>query len=104
MCNFMNALKKTILIVEDDDAYREMIATLLVKKGYDVKKASNGKVALQELSFCPVDLVVSDIKMPVMHGLDLLVQVKKKLPKDSCRSYDRLLLYLRNSGGTKFRS
>ena len=73
----MSIIKKTILVVEDDDAYREMIAALLVKKGYDVKKASNGKLALQEFSFSPIDLVISDIKMPVMHGLDLLVELKK---------------------------
>jgi len=76
----MNSFKKNILLVEDDDDYRSMLVSLLVKKGYQVKEAANGKLALHELSFSPFDLIISDIKMPVMHGLDLLTHAKKKYP------------------------
>lgn len=72
--------KKSILVVDDDDDYRSMIVTLLNKKGFEVHEASNGKLALQEMSFRHYNLVISDIKMPVMHGLDLLVESKKKYP------------------------
>ncbi len=59
----------------------EMIVALLTRKGYFAKGVANGKLALNEMMYRPFDLVVSDVKMPVMHGLDLLGEIKKKFPK-----------------------
>lgn len=77
----MSGTTKSILVAEDDESYREMIVALLTKKGYFAKGVANGKLALNELMYRPFDLVVSDVKMPVMHGLDLLGEIKKKFPK-----------------------
>ncbi len=58
-----------------------MVAELLRKKGFKVNEVGDGKTALVELSFSQYDLVVSDIKMPKMTGLDLLIESKKKYPQ-----------------------
>lgn len=73
--------EEKILVVEDDEAYRFMVAELLRKKGFQVKDVGDGKAAFVELSFSQYDLVVSDIKMPKMTGLDLLIESKKKYPQ-----------------------
>ncbi len=71
--------KKKILIVEDDNFFREAISDLL-KKNYDVSEAPNGKTAIEQLSLNDFDLVLTDIQMPMMTGLELLEWAKKNKP------------------------
>ncbi|MGE3190327.1 MAG: ATP-binding protein, partial [Vicinamibacterales bacterium] len=61
----------TLLIVEDDDAVRELAATIAEVAGYTVFTASNGHLALEVLRRQRVDLVVSDVVMPGMPGPEL---------------------------------
>jgi two-component system response regulator PilR (NtrC family) len=75
--------KGNILIVDDELSMREFLAILLEKEGYKTLTASDGKAALTQLAAAPVDLIISDIRMPGMGGLDLLAAAKKidsKLP------------------------
>ncbi|MFA5073882.1 MAG: HD domain-containing phosphohydrolase [Nitrospirota bacterium] len=65
-----------ILIVDDEDMIRTLCAQILSDRGYEVHTASNGITALEELRKSPVDLIVTDIKMPGMDGLDLLERVR----------------------------
>lgn len=67
---------KTILVVEDSLEFRETIVELLTRAGYATLQASHGKEAIDVLSKNQVDLVLSDIKMPVMDGLDLLKHIQ----------------------------
>jgi two-component system cell cycle sensor histidine kinase/response regulator CckA len=62
----------TILLVEDDESVRLLIARGLRSRGFDVIEASNGIEALGALARTPVDLVVSDVVMPEMDGPALL--------------------------------
>lgn len=61
-----------ILVVEDEPDIRELLVFLLTDGGYGVQDAPNGAVALTMLARRPVDLVLTDINMPVMDGVDLL--------------------------------
>jgi DNA-binding response OmpR family regulator len=58
----------------------EELTLLLEEHGYDVKVASNGKVALEVFAGGGIDLVLTDIYMPKTDGLDLLVEIKKVSP------------------------
>ncbi|MGE3974104.1 MAG: HD domain-containing phosphohydrolase [Bdellovibrionales bacterium] len=67
-------------MVEDDDAFRSVIMKSLIKKQYAVSEASNGKVAKEMMEFQNFDLVTSDIQMPHLTGLELLVWIKATHP------------------------
>ncbi len=66
----------TILIVDDEKSMREFLKILLVKEGYKVFTAQDGDQALELIQKSPVDLVVSDIRMPGISGLELLARIK----------------------------
>jgi two-component system response regulator PilR (NtrC family) len=74
-------MSHTILIVEDEQVLRESLAELLGEEGYEVLQAPNGKVAYDLVLERPVDLVVSDVRMPEMDGLTLLGQLQKIAPE-----------------------
>ena len=73
--------KKLILIVEDDPNVGESIRLLLKKKGYALRLASNGKEALHLFRREMVDLVITDLVMPKMDGIELLEAVKALKPE-----------------------
>jgi len=73
--------KKAILIVEDDPTVGESIRHLLKKKGYAIRLASNGKEALHLFRQGMVDLVITDLVMPKMDGIELLEAVKALKPE-----------------------
>lgn len=67
----------TILVVDDELSMREFLKILLEKDGHRVSSAPDGKTALELAAQHPFDLVVSDIRMPGMSGLELLAQLKQ---------------------------
>lgn len=67
--------KSTLLIVEDNNDFRQFLVNCL-KDHYMVKEASNGNEALQILSVTPVEIVISDVMMPVMNGMELCRRIK----------------------------
>jgi DNA-binding NtrC family response regulator len=69
-----------ILIVDDDKAFRIATVTVLQDAGYAVSTASNGSEALQKLSDAHFDLILSDLVMEGMNGLEFLRRVRQKLP------------------------
>ncbi|RMG58223.1 MAG: response regulator [Deltaproteobacteria bacterium] len=66
----------TILVVEDEEMIRELVAERLRLEGFRVLEAENGKAALSILDREKVDLLLTDINMPVMNGIDLLKEVR----------------------------
>lgn len=66
-----------ILIIDDEQSMRDFLKILLIKDGYDVSTARDGEQALAMLLKASFDLVITDIRMPGMSGLDLLQQIKK---------------------------
>ncbi len=70
-----------ILVVDDDDTIRFLLMDTLSALGYKTFGAINGEEALTKIAQEGVDLVVTDIRMPRLNGVDLLKQIKEKFPK-----------------------
>jgi len=71
----------TILVVDDELSMREFLKILLEKEGYQAVTASDGEKALKAIEMQEFNLVISDIRMPGMGGLELLDAVKKVNPE-----------------------
>ncbi len=73
-------MKAQLLIVDDEQEIRDALARHFRFLGYDVATASNGEEALQKLNEIKVDVMISDIVMPVMTGVELLRIMRKEFP------------------------
>jgi two-component system NtrC family response regulator len=71
---------ETVLIVDDEKNYRLVLEALLAPEGYEIVTATNGADALQMVTEGDIDLVVTDMKMPGMTGMELLESSKKVKP------------------------
>ncbi len=69
---------KQILIIEDELPLREAFAFLLQSEGYKVEVAENGKVGLEKLKTFRPDIVLLDLLMPVMNGVEFLKALSKQ--------------------------
>ena len=72
-----------ILIVEDDKELSQLFQKVLEKSGYQVKSASDGAQALEVLDREYIDLIISDIMMPVMDGLETAEKIRKSGREDA---------------------
>ena len=70
-----------ILVVDDEDALREVIVEELTDEGHMVVSASGGQAGLDQLTKEPVDLILSDITMPQMNGYQFFRSVKEQFPE-----------------------
>jgi len=69
---------KSILIAEDDALFRSFLSTVLKEEGHRVEEARDGKEGLSKLRGGEFDLVISDLKMPGLSGMDLMREGKKE--------------------------
>src|SRR5204863_9818297 len=67
----------TLLVVDDNELNRDMLSRRLEHKGYRVRTACDGASALDLIAAEPIDLVLLDIEMPGLSGLDVLREVRK---------------------------
>lgn len=67
-----------ILLVDDDDGLRKVLAQALSQSGYAVQEASNGRVALELYDRHGADIVVIDVVMPEKEGLETIVELKRR--------------------------
>ena len=74
-------LTKSILVVDDDAKCRGFLHAFLAYKGYRVSQASDAAEALGLISGTPFDLVITDLMMPGINGLDFLKRLKTQQPK-----------------------
>ncbi len=64
-------MSHTVLIVDDEPVILDVLAQLLALEGYEVRRASNGRRAVDAIASDPPDLVLSDMMMPEMSGMEL---------------------------------
>lgn len=67
----------TILIIEDQTSVRRLLVQVLEDAGYQVWEAANGRLGLEQFRAHPVDLVLTDLDMPEMHGLEVIVALTR---------------------------
>jgi DNA-binding NtrC family response regulator len=69
-----------LLVVDDESKMRRVLQLFFEDSGYSVAQAENGEEALQTLDSVRPDLVICDMRMPRMNGMELLQRVKQKSP------------------------
>src|ERR671929_2195820 len=69
-----------LLIVDDEPGMRQLLSLVFGRAGHRVRAAEDGAKALELLRQEPVDLIISDVKMPDMNGIELLRRVREFLP------------------------
>ncbi|HEX3101956.1 MAG TPA: sigma-54 dependent transcriptional regulator [Pyrinomonadaceae bacterium] len=69
-----------ILIVDDEQSYRQLLSLVFEEQGNSIRTAMNGRQALELLHAEPADVVISDVKMPDMDGIELLRALRENLP------------------------
>ncbi len=70
-----------VLVVDDEEMLRNLLARILEREGYSVSTASGAKQALASLEKSDFQIMVSDVKMPEMNGFELLKAAKHKYPQ-----------------------
>jgi two-component system response regulator PilR (NtrC family) len=70
-------MAERILVVDDEDIIRESLSYILRKEKYEVDEAANGKIAFEMLKESSYDLVITDLEMPEMKGIELLDELRK---------------------------
>jgi two-component system, NtrC family, response regulator AtoC len=73
--------RSRVLVVDDDPASRDLLRKVLATEGHQVVTAADGREALAELARQPADLVVSDIRMPDLDGVQLLERMREAAPR-----------------------
>lgn len=72
--------KDKLLIIDDEERLRSLLARILQLEGYDVLVASNGKEAIRKLQQEIIPVVISDVKLPDVNGIELTSQIKTSWP------------------------
>jgi DNA-binding response OmpR family regulator len=70
-------MAKNILIVEDDDFFRELIAKRLSSEGFDIFEAIDGEQGLEKIKELKPDLIILDILLPGIDGFEVLSKIKE---------------------------
>lgn len=71
-----NDKRVSILIVEDDDSSRSGLAILLEEDGFDIDTVSDGRQGMEKISLKDYDIIITDINMPCMGGLEFIRQAR----------------------------
>ncbi len=74
-------MKKSILVVDDDPMIRSFLSTILKEEGHRVEEAESGRSGLAKFQAAEFDLVVTDLRMPDLSGLDLIREGRKLRPE-----------------------
>ena len=69
-----------ILIIDDEDVVRRTICQMLLRAGHEVEEAANGVAGLAALRRQPVELVITDIIMPEMEGVETVMCIRQEFP------------------------
>jgi CheY-like chemotaxis protein len=93
--------KRRILLIDDDAQFRPVVRLVLEQAGYDVQEAEDGAVGVACYRRDPSALVITDMLMPVMEGIETVIQLRRLDPTVKIiamtGAYDRLGSYLRSA-------
>jgi CheY-like chemotaxis protein len=70
-----------ILIVDDDAMVRQLLRIVMRQLGHEVLEAQNGRDGLQQYHAQPADVVITDIQMPEMDGLEMIQEIQRDFPE-----------------------
>jgi two-component system response regulator PilR (NtrC family) len=70
-------MQERILVVDDEEIIRQSLSFILKSEGYSVEEAANGREAYEKVKEDSFDLIISDLEMPEMKGIELLEEIKK---------------------------
>ena len=90
-------MAKTILIVDDSNSFRQVVGLALKDAGYDVIQACDGKDALGKLDGKKINLIISDVNMPIMDGLSFV----KAARQIAAYKYTPIIMLTTESGDDK---
>jgi len=76
-----NGMDGSILVVDDEEIIRDSLSFVLKKEGYRVEEAANGKAALEKIQAGSFELVLTDLEMPEMKGIELLENISGLAPE-----------------------
>jgi two-component system, NtrC family, response regulator PilR len=69
-----------ILIVDDEQSYRQLLSLVFEGNGHVIRTAENGRMAVDMLRQEPADVIISDVRMPDMDGIEMLREVRRTMP------------------------
>lgn len=69
-----------ILIVDDEQSYRQLLSLVFEGNGHVIRTAENGRMAVDMLRLEPADVIISDVRMPDMDGIEMLREVRRTMP------------------------
>jgi len=77
----MSAPQPSILVIDDESGILDTLRILLKNEGFDVTTAQGGKVGLETLKSSAPDIVLTDVRMPQVRGIDILSAVRQQYPE-----------------------
>src|SRR5262249_10790088 len=70
-----------IVLIDDDEPFRNMLTKTLVRAGHEVREAKNGRIGLEVCEDSPPDLVITDLVMPEQEGVATIMELRRCHPK-----------------------
>jgi CheY-like chemotaxis protein len=86
----MQSRTPRVLICDDCAPIRELLSHVLEYEGYAVVEAAHGAEALQQLRFVAVDIVIMDLRMPVMDGFEAIRHIRRRWPQTAIVAHSSL--------------
>jgi DNA-binding NtrC family response regulator len=85
-------MAKNILIIDDEELVTRSLLKLLKLEGYNASMAKSGKEALKKIKESDFDLIISDVRMPEMDGIDTVKQIRAYLEKENKKPIPEVII------------
>ena len=72
-------MRKNVLLVDDSSTIRKIVRIYLKEKNCNIIEAENGLEALEKMAYSDVDMIITDLNMPMMNGMELISYIKRDM-------------------------